>query len=249
MTDKNWLQEAVDRGEIQENPQRLWADEDQHDKQEVEQEQEAKQNNCLNDSSTTVNPHITDNREQWLDMAVDSIRDLYRLNGRSLPENVKVSIGEPKGKKAGICYSPECSEDNVNHIFINPEHCNRNSMKYLLFVLLHETAHVIAGVNAKHGKDFKAVLWDAGVAGKTLKEMQAGDNLSIAFEEILRRIGNVPQERLHLEKGEGKQSTRLLKAACPSCGYTIRVTRKWVNEAGLPTCVCLTIFELDEGGE
>jgi hypothetical protein len=32
-----------------------------------------------------------------------------------------------------------------------------------------------------------------------------------------------------------KQSTRLLKAECPQCGYTIRLSKKWAD-LGLPTC-------------
>ena len=32
-----------------------------------------------------------------------------------------------------------------------------------------------------------------------------------------------------------KQSTRMLKAECPECGYTIRLAKKWAD-LGLPTC-------------
>jgi hypothetical protein len=32
-----------------------------------------------------------------------------------------------------------------------------------------------------------------------------------------------------------KQSTRMLKAECPECGYTIRLAKKWA-EVGLPSC-------------
>src|SRR5919109_3178501 len=32
-----------------------------------------------------------------------------------------------------------------------------------------------------------------------------------------------------------KQSTRLLKAECPECGYTIRLTKRWAA-LGLPSC-------------
>ncbi len=32
-----------------------------------------------------------------------------------------------------------------------------------------------------------------------------------------------------------KQSTRLLKAECPDCGYTIRLSKRWAD-LGLPTC-------------
>jgi hypothetical protein len=31
------------------------------------------------------------------------------------------------------------------------------------------------------------------------------------------------------------QTTRMLKATCPSCGFTIRLTRTWA-EKGLPIC-------------
>lgn len=33
-----------------------------------------------------------------------------------------------------------------------------------------------------------------------------------------------------------KQTTRLLKAACPKCGYAVRITKGWVTESGLPKC-------------
>lgn len=32
-----------------------------------------------------------------------------------------------------------------------------------------------------------------------------------------------------------KQSTRLIKAYCDECGYTVRVTRKWIRVA-FPIC-------------
>jgi len=32
------------------------------------------------------------------------------------------------------------------------------------------------------------------------------------------------------------QGTRLLKASCPGCGYTVRITQKWLTKAGTPTC-------------
>ena len=45
-----------------------------------------------------------------------------------------------------------------------------------------------------------------------------------------------------------KQSTRLLKAECPECGYTIRVSKKWAD-LGLPTCpIDRASLALDESG-
>lgn len=53
--------------------------------------------------------------------------------------------------------------------------------------------------------------------------------------------------------GSPKQSTRLIKAACGDCGYTIRVTQKWL-EQGNPGCPCGGVTapeggDDDEGGE
>jgi hypothetical protein len=28
----------------------------------------------------------------------------------------------------------------------------------------------------------------------------------------------------------------MIKCACPSCGYTARTTRKWLDAAGAPVC-------------
>lgn len=33
-------------------------------------------------------------------------------------------------------------------------------------------------------------------------------------------------------------STRLLKAQCGTCAYTVRVTRRWLAELGAPLCPC-----------
>jgi len=44
-----------------------------------------------------------------------------------------------------------------------------------------------------------------------------------------------------------KQTTRLVKCVCPDCGYTIRVTRKWLD-TGLPYCACQTRF-VEAGGK
>lgn len=49
-----------------------------------------------------------------------------------------------------------------------------------------------------------------------------------------------------------KQSTRLLKAVCQAnqdgqqCGYTVRVTRKWVDQLGAPPCPVHGPMHLDE---
>ena len=37
--------------------------------------------------------------------------------------------------------------------------------------------------------------------------------------------------------------TYLLKAACPECDYTIRITRKHINKAGTPCCPACSDYD------
>jgi len=34
------------------------------------------------------------------------------------------------------------------------------------------------------------------------------------------------------------QGTRMLKVVCQECGCVVRMTRKWLDEVGEPTCGC-----------
>jgi hypothetical protein len=53
-----------------------------------------------------------------------------------------------------------------------------------------------------------------------------------------KKLGTYPHAALDPSEGIKKQSTRLLKVECEACGYTVRVTRKWLDEAGSPLCPC-----------
>ncbi len=56
------------------------------------------------------------------------------------------------------------------------------------------------------------------------------------LKHILKRAGKLPHAKLEGKQTDRKkQGTRLLKAECKRCGYTVRVTKKWAAE-GLPFC-------------
>lgn len=66
-----------------------------------------------------------------------------------------------------------------------------------------------------------------------------GDAFKRNLSVILTGAGPLPHARLGFggqSSGPKKQKARLLKAVCLECGYTVRVTRKWVEEAGAPRC-------------
>ncbi len=72
----------------------------------------------------------------------------------------------------------------------------------------------------------------------------AGPELSIRLAEIAAHLGAFPHAGLVADPERHKQTTRLHKVACPDCGYTARITAKWIA-AGLPICPCGSMMRLN----
>jgi hypothetical protein len=56
-----------------------------------------------------------------------------------------------------------------------------------------------------------------------------------AVAPILEAIGPYPHAEIS-KTARPKQGTRLLKLQCPTCPYTVRITRKWLDKVGPPAC-------------
>ena len=65
-----------------------------------------------------------------------------------------------------------------------------------------------------------------------------GDSLKARLRELMGKIGEYPHARLVACNRLKTQSTRMLKVTCEQCGCVVRMTRKWLDEVGLPTCGC-----------
>lgn len=186
-------------------------------------------------------------REEWLEAAVDHFRPTFqqacKTSGRTIPENLKVSIGFPdkggmaKRRVLGQCWTESDSEKPVQ-IFINPTIANVNGADGILSVLVHELVHAV-GIHG-HGKDFKRVALAVGLEGK-MKSTTASDALVEEFTFLVdEKLGPFPHTALSgmkLFTPSKKDGTRMLKAVCPECGYTIRLTKKWA-QVGMPLCPC-----------
>lgn len=186
-------------------------------------------------------------REEWLEAAVDHFRPTFqqacKTSGRTIPENLKVSIGFPdkggmaKRRVLGQCWTESDSEKPVQ-IFINPTIANVNGADGILSVLVHELVHAV-GIHG-HGKDFKRVALAVGLEGK-MKSTTASDALVEEFTYLVdEKLGPFPHTALSgmkLFAPSKKDGTRMLKAVCPECGYTIRLTKKWA-QVGMPLCPC-----------
>lgn len=182
------------------------------------------------------------NREAWLIEGIKLLtKDVFNPKGYQVPP-VKVSIGfTGSSKKAiGTCWKGSAADDDIAQIFIRPD---LNDSSRILDVVAHELIHAIFP-NAGHKGDFRKCAKDIGLTGKMTATV-AGEELKERLNDIIKIIGEIPHAKLNFNKevgGAKKQNTRMLKAVCPSCGYTFRTSNKWL-EVGLPTCSCGTKFE------
>lgn len=180
----------------------------------------------------------TKTREEWLNKATILLAELFELNDLKVPAT-KISCGWPtKGavskrqRTLGQCFTRSCSTAGLNEIFISP--VLSDSVK-VLDVLTHELCHAVDNCASAHGAGFKRMMNAIGLEGKATST-NASEALKVTFKRLIKdSLGEYPHQSLDISKGEKKQSTRLLKAVCPTCGYTVRVTQKWADQ-GMPIC-------------
>lgn len=191
-------------------------------------------------------------REEWLDAAAELI---MRLGDEEVPQmrtqrKFRVSCGLPSRgafsskRRTGECWHEVCTSDHVNEIYISP---TLDDPLEVFAVLMHELCHVVAGLEAKHGKEFARVARAIGLTGKMTASVLDADTVPWALKQI-ERLGEYPHGALsgRPDPTKKKQSTRMLKATCSGegCDYTFRIAKAHA-EQGLPLCpVCGAPIEL-----
>jgi hypothetical protein len=174
-------------------------------------------------------------REAYLLAATEKLRTgLFLEHGVNIPE-VRVSVGFPGGgsarKRIGEYWHASAIKDGIPQIFISPV---LNDAIDALDVLVHELVHACTP-GAGHKKPFKDLGLKVGLVGKP-KSMGAGPDLKVRLNAMVSELGPYPHAGINLQDRK-KQTTRLNKCECQSCGYTVRVTQKWL-EIGAPICPC-----------
>jgi hypothetical protein len=173
------------------------------------------------------------NREDWLHSAAEELRPVFAGHGFPLPDKIRFTCGFPAGsrggKRIGEHWSPSASDDQTHEILISPV---LDEAIRVLDVLAHELCHA-ATLGDGHGKRFGKIARLIGLEGK-LTATTGGEQFKRDMTNILQGLGAYPHAKINLSDRK-KAATRLLKACCPDCGYTIRVTKKWAD-LGLPIC-------------
>jgi hypothetical protein len=183
-----------------------------------------------------------------LHAAIVAMRPVFSKHGESIPPNIRVAPGFPFGARRAIgqCWPKAASRDGSFEIFISPV---LDDPMRVAGVLAHELIHATVGTKAGHTGPFKRLALAIGLTG-LMTATNEGDAFKRELAPILESLGPYPHAELDrwrrfcgpdgpdapgLPAGFKPQSTRMLKVMC-QCGYTARVTLKWLNLAGPPHC-------------
>lgn len=198
-------------------------------------------------------------REAWLNAFVAAARPVFISHDHTLPAKIRVSVGFPssgwRSSTIGECWSEAASADGHFEIFINPK---IDDAARVAGILTHELCHAAVGIPAGHGPKFGKIARALGLEGP-LTATTEGDAWRAWAKPIVDALGPLPHAALGANlrgspgRGDGKggragqpgdgegdpvttaprtQGTRLIKALCPHCGFTSRVTRKWIDVFG-----------------
>lgn len=180
-------------------------------------------------------------REQWLEAAVKSLSETV-LKDYDVP-TVRVSVGWPggRGPKANVvgqCWKMETATDKVSQIFISPV---VDGPVDALAVLTHELVHAMDNGESGHRGFFARTSKEIGYEAP-FKGVNVSETLREKFVEIADDLGEYPHAAILPSERPKVQKTYMVKVVpspeCHDCDpeYKLRMTEKWLDEAGAPLC-------------
>jgi len=181
-------------------------------------------------------------REEWLTAGIEELRPVFDAIGRPLPKRIRPACGFPLGSKRskaiGQCWADTASADSTVEVLVAP---TLDNPVEVFEVLVHELCHATDGA-MNHGVKFQRTATKMGLmavgSGKEPWKSTKGDaGFLTAYQAMIDGLDAYPHAALTFANAKKTQGTRMLKACCPSCGYTVRLTQKWADQ-GLPTCPC-----------
>lgn len=168
--------------------------------------------------------------------AVEELRPLFDLLGKPLPKNIRVSCGYPlnfkRNKRLGDCHASTESADKSMEIFIAP---TVDKPLEVFTVLLSQLCRTTAGA-LSYGTAYSVIACAVQLEGSATGWKVIGRSalFLVTYMEMIAGLGAYPHAEMSVSEIK-TQNTRMLKAFCPVCNYTVRVSSKWAL-LGLPTC-------------
>jgi hypothetical protein len=147
------------------------------------------------------------------------------------PINIRVACGFPssnarsaKNRAVGEHWSAKASSDQTHEILISPV---IDDPVRVLGILVHELAHASTDGDGHKGR-FPALVKALSLEGKPTATVE-GEKFKAEYQPLLDDLGAYPHAKLNAGVNRKVQGTRMLKAACPDCGYTVRLSAKWAS--------------------
>ena len=148
----------------------------------------------------------------------------------------RASVGFPSGKPSKViaqCWVSAASDAGINEIFVTPTIDNTMD---ILDALTHELVHQSDDCASGHKGHFARVARLVGLEGK-LTATHAGPKLQARLQQIIDVLGEIPHAKITPSKsGVKKQTSRMIKFACPSCEFNYRITRSNINLITIHDC-------------
>jgi hypothetical protein len=191
-------------------------------------------------------------REEWLTAAVTELRPMFDASGNPIAQAIRVTCGYPytasRSGTLGETHADIESADGSIETMISPELADPAEVFLELLAQLSHAADGAMGLNSTYGAVCTAMgLLPDGPASKRWARTVAGPDCGERYSAIIECLGDYPHAAL--ARARKVQSTNMLKLICPSCGYVVRSTNKWIN-LGLPICgIDQTPFILESKGE
>jgi hypothetical protein len=185
-------------------------------------------------------------REEWLNKLITALRPWFDSLGQPLPEKLRVSCSWPsknalsrKKRVVGQCWYPASSADGTTEVLVSYVQAEPLEVAE---TIAHELVHAAVGPGHGHGGLFIALARQLGFT-KPWKSTPATEELKAELTEVIKTLGEYPHAVLDSKSteaggGEKPQKARMLKVKCGECGYTVRTTKKWLEDRGAPICPC-----------
>jgi hypothetical protein len=186
------------------------------------------------------------NREAWLtDIGValepiilEAAKNLGSLKDKKMPKWV-ATVGFPsrgalssKKRVIGQCWPGMKGKDGSHQLFISPV---IHEEIEVVGTMAHEMGHAFVGCEHGHKGPFPKLMTALGLTGKPTATVPGPEFIKLV-KPLIKTSGKFDHTPIVANPKFKAQSTRLLKAACTTCGYTVRVTKKWVVNDGTPIC-------------
>lgn len=177
------------------------------------------------------------NREGWL-LRLSKIMD-RELFDNQMPK-YRVTCGFPsqrgvatKGKVIGQHWPAIHSTDETHELIVS---ITIDEPVLVAGTLAHEMIHALCP-NAGHRGEFREHALRIGLTGK-MTATEEGPKFIEWVTPHLKELGPYPHARINYEEAAKikKQSTRMIKCECETCGYIVRTSRKQIDENGMPVC-------------